>query len=61
MQHGFPERVSSVYLFGEALKLYASGAEVVEDVHEVAHTSPQAVELPDYQRIAALQLLEAAQ
>lgn len=40
MQHGFSERVGSVYLLCEALKLNAPVREVMQDIHEVAHTSP---------------------
>ena len=59
VQHGFSERVGGVYLLRETLKLYASAAEVVESIHDIAHAAPEAVELPDCQRVAMLQLLEA--
>ncbi len=59
VQHGFPERVGGVYLLRETLKLYASAAEVVESIHHIAYTAPEAVELPDCQRVAMLQLFQA--
>jgi hypothetical protein len=31
----------------------------VESIHDIAHTAPEPVELPDCQRVAMLQLLEA--
>jgi len=54
-------RCAGVDFFGKRAKRDTAFLEVLNDVDKIAQAAGEAVELPDYQRIAAVEFLEATE